>query len=402
VSQVFYDYGRRCDLQIMGLDVGDKGGVFASANIDGFVMIRRVEDGRLLTRLNAAASLYSVALCEYSGLIAAGGEEGKTFLWQLGSPGSKRVFGDTPSTGESIYIGGFNNLGRSSHNYIPAEDFYGSSDRPDLPVRPDRVRFTVTCKPAVAPGESITINVWAHLEQHLKTVIDRANFLHGEQRWQIATKGPVLIQRGSQLTVRLRMDGFTIDEPEDFLIWDGEIANGAFLVQAPTDLSGESRAGRVAVYLDGLQIARLYFQLWIAPQPLTKLHAVPLREERVTQAFASYAKADRDRVLGRIQGMQKVLPNLDVFLDVLSLRSGENWEQQLWTEIPRSDVFYLFWSSAARQSEWVRKEWQCALQIRGLDFIDPVPLETPEAAPPPPELASKHFNDWILAYGKGS
>jgi hypothetical protein len=33
-----------------------------------------------------------------------------------------------------------------------------------------------------------------------------------------------------------------------------------------------------------------------------------------------------------------------------------------------------------------------------LEFIDPVPLVSPEQVPPPPELATKHFNDWILAF----
>ncbi len=31
-------------------------------------------------------------------------------------------------------------------------------------------------------------------------------------------------------------------------------------------------------------------------------------------------------------------------------------------------------------------------------FIDPVPLISPRLAPPPDELASRHFNDWMLAF----
>ena len=40
-----------------------------------------------------------------------------------------------------------------------------------------------------------------------------------------------------------------------------------------------------------------------------------------------------------------------------------------------------------------------ALEKRGLGFIDPVPLESPQLSPPPVELASKHFNDPWLAFG---
>jgi len=42
--------------------------------------------------------------------------------------------------------------------------------------------------------------------------------------------------------------------------------------------------------------------------------------------------------------MKKILPELDIFLDVLSLRSGQDWEQQLRLQIPTKDVFFLFWS----------------------------------------------------------
>jgi len=85
-------------------------------------------------------------------------------------------------------------------------------------------------------------------------------------------------------------------------------------------------------------------------------------------------------------------------MDVLSLRSGENWEERLWDVIPKSDIFYLFWSLNAKQSEWVEKEWRCALRTRGLEFIDPVPLVSPEQVPPPSELSSIHFSDPLLAH----
>jgi hypothetical protein len=63
-----------------------------------------------------------------------------------------------------------------------------------------------------------------------------------------------------------------------------------------------------------------------------------------------------------------------------------------------SPIFYLFWSKNASKSEWVEREWKCALNHGGIDFIDPVPLVSPDEAPPPSELAELHFNDWVLAF----
>ena len=131
-------------------------------------------------------------------------------------------------------------------------------------------------------------------------------------------------------------------------------------------------------------------------RPSIEEHTV--REERFLSAFASYASEDRDDVLGRIQGMQKVLPDLDIFVDVAALRSGDNWRERLEREIQARDVLYLFWSRRARASKWVDLEWRIALGHNGLERISPIPLESPDLAPPPSELADLHFNDWMLVY----
>ena len=94
--------------------------------------------------------------------------------------------------------------------------------------------------------------------------------------------------------------------------------------------------------------------------------------------------------------MLSIVPDLDIFLDVLSLRSGDQWQERVEAEIAERDAFYLFWSAAARASTWVDREWRIALKTKGLDAIDPVPLQTPDKAPPPQELASLHFNQWTL------
>ena len=97
----------------------------------------------------------------------------------------------------------------------------------------------------------------------------------------------------------------------------------------------------------------------------------------------------------------EIAPDLNVFLDVANLRSGEYWESKLFREILGTDVLYLFRSAAASVAHWVEKEWRCALERRGVNFIDPVPLVSPEDVPAPEELGSKHLNDCILAYPRG-
>ncbi len=210
------------------------------------------------------------------------------------------------------------------------------------------------------------------------------------------SKGPVRIARGTILTVRLEVTGARIEDPEDTVLWDGEIGCANFAVTFPNQPEKQTLPGKALVYLNGVQMAKVQFVLEVGG---AKAHdVVPATETRIGKAFASYASADRDEVLGRLQGIRKAAPNLDIFFDVLTLRSGQSWEDEIERLIAASDVFYLFWSVNASSSTWVEREWRTALRSGRADFIDPVPLQSPEEAPPPPELASLHFNDWMLAF----
>jgi len=91
--------------------------------------------------------------------------------------------------------------------------------------------------------------------------------------------------------------------------------------------------------------------------------------------------------------MKQVLPDLDVFVDVLALRAGQKWERELRFQLQAKDTFFLFWSRSAARSKEVKKERRLALELRGLEYIAPIPLVDPRMAPPPKELASLHFND---------
>lgn len=272
---------------------------------------------------------------------------------------------------------------------------------PATPGVADRVHFTITSPPLVQPGAAFLLDVWAHLDQQRAEMLERAREAAGGRALQHRSKGPLEVAPGTLLAVRLTIDGVDLDEHEDVLLWSGEIANATFRARVPPGASDGSRQGLATIHQNGLQVARLYFDLEVRAAAATDVPApVPLREEQHRTAFVSYASPDREQVLLCVRGMQKEVPGLEVFLDVLRLRSGQYWERELWRVIPENDVFYLFWSANARRSEWVEREWRCALQTRGLDFIDPVPLDPPDEAPPPPELSSKHFNDWTLLLGR--
>jgi hypothetical protein len=286
------------------------------------------------------------------------------------------------------------------NKFVEQQSDHGTSPVQDN-SRVDNVHFTVISPSPVTPGGRFNVEVWAHLGPQYEEVLRYAKDNFSGESIRSKTKGPVGIARNTMITIRLELEGADVEIPEDQVYWNGEPVNADFRVKMRDNIKEGKLFGRALAYVNGLQIARIYFDIPIGLET-HEVARLPAREEYHKTAFASYSSKDRDQVLARIQGMEKIAPHLKVFVDVVSLRSGDKWAEELWKIIPECDVFYLFWSESAKSSEWVEKEWRCALKTRGINFIDPVPLVSPEKVPPPPELAEKHFYDRMLAFMKTS
>jgi hypothetical protein len=261
----------------------------------------------------------------------------------------------------------------------------------------DLVHFSITSPPVVTFKQTYLMDVWAHLERQRQEVIQRAKEEADGKEIRIKSRGPVKLARGNVLTVSPRIAGFTIDPPQDTIAWEGEIGNVQFIVSVPGEAVIGDHPGICDFHVNGLKIASLRFMVTVGATA-SERESLFVQERRAKRVFASYASEDRDAVLARIHGLLKGIPDLEVFLDVVSLRSGQRWRERLRDEVLSRDLLYLFWSQAASESEWVDWEWRCAYDQKGIEFIDPVPLVSPNVVPPPRELADLHFNDWVLAY----
>ena len=70
-----------------------------------------------------------------------------------------------------------------------------------------------------------------------------------------------------------------------------------------------------------------------------------------------------------------------------------------WCWINRKEsCFFVCWFSHAKRSRYVEAEWRYALEHKGEEGIEPIPIEPPNLCPPPVELNKKHFNDKLLNY----
>ncbi len=197
---------------------------------------------------------------------------------------------------------------------------------------------------------------------------------------------------GTKVTASLSCPDLGINESE-VQTWRGRYLTFTFATDVPSSYEKKQALFVITIYFDGVIATRLKF---VASCTSLSSQKLELLREDVLSAFVSYSSDDRSRVATIIQGMKKVRPEMDIFFDVESLRSGVDWQKALLAEIERRDVLYLCWSTSASKSEWVDREWRYALSINGVDGIEPVPLEPPSVCPPPEELKSKHFNDRIL------
>jgi hypothetical protein len=260
----------------------------------------------------------------------------------------------------------------------------------------DRVHFSVAAPCEVQVGSSFLVELWAHLESQRAEVIERVQQANPRVEPQVRSVGPIPVTRGTILIAAVEIEGFEIPEHQETILWEGDIGSASFAVTVPTGIPEGQRAGHVTMFKDGARLARVVFVITVGAR--TDYAPAPQWELRYRTAFASYASEDREAVLMRVQGINIGAPDMNIFVDVVSLRPGQDWEKELWTRIPENDVFFLFWSKHAAESEWVAREWKCALATRGTDFIAPVMLAPPDVAPPPAELSRLHFNDSWLAY----
>ena len=250
------------------------------------------------------------------------------------------------------------------------------------------VMFSIAAPLYVAAGDSFSLDVWAHAEKDLAKVVDGV-------ATRAAESAPP--SSGSAVQARLHIDGLEVACPDQSLSWLDGMGRSRFGVTTKPDAASGGRAGVVSIHSSGLQLARVRFLVQIGAVTQA-LEIIPSRQERHHRAFACFAPEDRARVHEQMKAFEKISPGVEVFLEAPALRAQRDGLSRFLEMVSSVDVFYLFWSRESAASNQVKREWRYALRLRGIDFIDAILLDSPEVAPPPPELATLHDGDWRAAY----
>ncbi|MBK1615855.1 hypothetical protein CKO44_20590 [Rubrivivax gelatinosus] len=259
-----------------------------------------------------------------------------------------------------------------------------------LQARPDDARFGACAPASVQAGRSFVADFVAYPaaeRERAQALLTRPN-----ATLDIGAAAPLL--RGTRLDVEAGGIGIELADGESArqsFLWLGTPVKLSWALRATAD-AGDSAVLRLDVGIDGIVVARVRLEIGLtaAPPSPAAPPAQVMDEPIVRRAFASYASADRLRVLDRVAAI-RLAAGIEVFLDCHDLHPGRNWRAQLERELDGADLFLLFWSEAAAQSGWVRWEYERALQHPGEAHMQIHPLDNGVA--PPRALAHLHLGD---------
>lgn len=260
-------------------------------------------------------------------------------------------------------------------------------------VNVSQVQFSAIVPKRFTKGDYAMIDI-AVYEEVYRNIVDRVIANADDEVKEVVASSQEIVDN-TVIRIKLSSPDIELTDCDETQKWQGKYLTFSFPVEIPSNYAKKQMLFIATVYFNDVIATKLKF---IANCSTSREQKIQLTREDVLTAFISYASQDRSRVATIIQGMQKARPDMDIFFDVESLRSGEDWESALRREIEKRDILFLCWSNYARTSEWVEKEWRYALLNKGIDAIEPVPLVSPVECPPPEELKSKHFNDRALLY----
>jgi FHA domain/TIR domain len=267
----------------------------------------------------------------------------------------------------------------------------GSLD--NRPLLLDSVDCSVMAPATAMPGSTFMVQVFLHLDEQ-KGEVQAVAQLYDDQASLRGIQTLLLdVTRGTLMTILLDGDGLVVEQPTARVRWAGQATSATFRATVPRNERRRRLIPTARVLIDGVPVGHVSFTVDV-DDAATRNPSVT-RGHRYRRAFTSYASRDRPEVLKRLQMLKPA--GIEFFNDIIDLDAGQRWQQELWREIDRCDLFFLFWSEAASNSEWVLRELQyaAALQRRsadGLPFICPIVVEK---AAPPPGFDDIHFNDVI-------
>ena len=264
------------------------------------------------------------------------------------------------------------------------------------------IHFRGYCPRSIRLGEWKTLLTYAHVPEALAVIQADSQKQLGAAVTNYAltsTQSALTVERGTDIVVVPELPGVRFNPTRASVTWLEDWHRVEFRMQALDEASiadhEDPVRGRVSFFVGPILIAELPMETRLRPagEPADDGPLATFSAEPYQAVFVSYSHKDKV-IVDRLQQAYRAL-GMTYLRDVNILRSGEDWNVALLGKIDEADIFQLCWSSNARQSDAVEREWRHAMNRSQDHFIRPVYWEVPMPKVPN-ELQHIHFSllDW--------
>lgn len=257
---------------------------------------------------------------------------------------------------------------------------------------PEPIQFSSYYPKEVRPKEWQPLIAYAFRDSAAGIVADDAKQQLGDKLQSYRETGEPARQpivEGATITATPTLDGFQFNPPTISLGLFEDWHRFDFKLRADSAPLEQAANGRLTFAVEGVIVADLPLSIFVG-ETISDGATATVSGKPYDAIFCSYSRKDI-AIVQRVERAYRALGNA-YLRDMISIRSGEDWNEALKTLIERADIFQLFWSTHSCTSEHCKMEWDYALTLEPArdHFIRPVYWENPLPAVPD-GLRKLHF-----------
>jgi hypothetical protein len=254
----------------------------------------------------------------------------------------------------------------------------------------EEVQFSVYYPREVVPEQWHTMTAYIFKSSAAQKVVEDAEQTLGGLMAtirRIVEAARHTIPEGTLITAAPYLQGFQFNPPHMTIGFYEDWHRLEFKLRSKDAPLHQAANGRMTFTVEGLIVADIPMSIYVGDRAGDMM---TMTQKLYRAIFCSYSHDDA-KIVERVERAYKIL-GFDFLRDVNALKSGQDWNEGLYKLIEQADIFQLFWSKSAADSEFVSREWQHALSLDRdeVNFIRPVYWENPMPEVPQ-ALSHIHF-----------
>lgn len=224
---------------------------------------------------------------------------------------------------------------------------------------PDKAYSTIFAPAQVKRKSHMLVQVYLHLFEETEKVksLAQESDKRAERRDYIPLQ--CKLKKGDKVDALLNIYGETLlMSDKKSVVWQGAFTKCNFDYFVPKDIDVDELSCVALLTVNNIPVGEMRFITRIVESP-RKLNP-EIIAHKYNKVFISYAHKDEAKVKSFHEGLK--LAGIEHFFDRAYLKTGDVFPQVIQDYIDSADLFVLFWSENAAQSDYVQKERSQALE----------------------------------------